>query len=55
MKYTSDLVVSGGYTGVLTLGDNMQSDPSPTGFATVFNSTWGRVKPLILPEAGTHD
>ena len=55
MKYTSDLLVSGGYTGVLTLGDNMPSDPSPTGFATVFNSTWGRVKPLIHPEAGNHD
>lgn len=55
MKYTSDLLVTGGYTGVLTLGDNMQSDPSPTGFATVFNATWGRVKPLIHPEAGNHD
>jgi hypothetical protein len=54
-KYTSDLLVNGGYTSVLTLGDNMQSDPSPTGFATVFNSTWGRVKPLIHPEAGNHD
>lgn len=40
---------------MLTLGDNMQSDPSPTGFATVFNSTWGRVKPIIHPEAGNHD
>ena len=55
MRYTSDLLVNGGYAGVLTLGDNMQSDPSPTGFATVFDSTWGRVKPLIHPEAGNHD
>ena len=55
MKYTSDLLVTGSYAGVLTLGDNMQSDPSPTGFATVFDSTWGRVKPLIHPEAGNHD
>ena len=47
--------MAGGYTNVLTLGDNMQSDPSPTGFATVFDSTWGRVKPLIHPEAGNHD
>jgi len=54
-KYTSDLLVSGGYTSVLSLGDNMQSDPSPTGFATVFDPTWGRVKPLIHPEAGNHD
>jgi hypothetical protein len=55
MKYTSDLLVNGDYTNVLTLGDNMQSDPSPNGFATVFNSTWGRVKSLIHPEAGNHD
>jgi hypothetical protein len=54
-KYTSDLLVNGGYAAVLTLGDNMQSDPSPTGFATVFNPTWGRVKGLIHPEAGNHD
>lgn len=55
MLATSDLLTTGGYTAVLTLGDNMQSDPSPTGFATVFNSTWGRVKPIIHPEAGNHD
>ena len=54
-KYTSDLLVAGGFTNVLTLGDNMQSDPSPTGFATVYGPTWGRVKAITHPEAGNHD
>jgi len=54
-KYTSNLLVGAGLTAVLTLGDNMQSDPSPTGFSTVFNPTWGRVKAIIHPEAGNHD
>ena len=53
--YTSDLLVAGGYSGVLTLGDNMQSDPSPTGFATVYGPTWGRVRSITHPEAGNHD
>ena len=55
MKYTSDILVNGAYTSVLTLGDNMQSDPSPTGFATVYNPTWGRVKGITHPQAGNHD
>ncbi len=54
-KYTSNLLVGTGLTAVLTLGDNMQSDPSPTGFATVYNPTWGRVKSITHPEAGNHD
>lgn len=54
-KYTSNLLVAGGYTSVLTLGDNMQSDPSPAGFATVYDPTWGRVKSITHPEAGNHD
>ncbi len=40
---------------MLTLGDNMQSDASPNGFATVYDSTWGRVKSITHPEAGNHD
>jgi hypothetical protein len=55
MLYTSNLLTAGGYSAVLTLGDNMQSDPSPTGFSTVFNSTWGRVKSIIHPQPGNHD
>lgn len=54
-KYTSNLLVGAGLTAVLTLGDNMQSDPSPTGFATVYGPTWGRVKSITHPEAGNHD
>jgi hypothetical protein len=54
-KYTSNLLVGAGLTAVLTLGDNMQSDPSPTGFATVYDPTWGRVKSITHPEAGNHD
>jgi len=55
MKYTSDLLVSGGYTGVLALGDTMQSDATPNGYATVFDPTWGRVKPIIHPVPGNHE
>ena len=55
MKYTSDLLVNGGYSAVLALGDTMQSDPSPTGYATVFAPTWGRVKALIHPILGNHE
>jgi len=39
MKYTSDLLVSGGYTGVLPLGDTMQSDATASGYAAVYDPT----------------
>jgi hypothetical protein len=55
MKYTSDILVNGGYTNVLTLGDNQQGDPSPAGFSGVYDPTWGRVKSITHPEAGNHD
>ena len=54
-KYTSNLLVGAGLTAVLTLGDNMQSDASPSGFATVYGPTWGRVKSITHPEVGNHD
>lgn len=55
MKYTSNLLVNGGYAAVLALGDTMQSDPSPSGYATSFAPTWGRVKSLIHPVPGNHE
>ncbi|HEY8302123.1 MAG TPA: metallophosphoesterase [Jatrophihabitans sp.] len=55
MKYTSNLLVNGGYSAVLALGDTMQSDPSPSGYATAFAPTWGRVKSLIHPVPGNHE
>jgi calcineurin-like phosphoesterase family protein len=55
MKYTSDLLVNGGYTGVLALGDTMQADPTASGYATVYDPTWGRVKAITHPVPGNHE
>lgn len=55
MKYTSDLLVNGGYTGVLPLGDTMQSDATASGYAAVYDPTWGRVKSISHPVPGNHE
>ena len=54
-KYTSNLLVGAGLTNVLTLGDNLQSDDTLSGFQTAFDPTWGRVKSIMHPEVGNHE
>jgi hypothetical protein len=54
-KYTSNLLVGAGLTNVLTLGDNLQSDDTLSGFRTAFDPTWGRVKSIMHPEVGNHE
>jgi hypothetical protein len=52
---TSDLLQSGGYDVVLTLGDNANGGGSFGEFLNFFAPTWGRVKEKIRPTAGNHD
>ena len=54
-KYTSDLLVNGGFNAVLPVGD-LQYDCSPaSAFATAYDPTWGRVKSMSRPAPGNHE
>jgi hypothetical protein len=55
MKATSDLLVAGGYTTVLTLGDNQYEDGTLLKYLIAFEPSWGRVKALIKPVPGNHE
>ena len=55
MKATSDLLVAGGYTAVLVLGDNQYEMGALASYQTVFETSWGRVKGLIRPVPGNHE
>jgi hypothetical protein len=52
---TSDLLVRGNYTAVLTLGDNQYEDGLLTDFLSSYDPTWGRVKAKTYPAPGNHD
>ena len=52
---TSDLLVAGGFTSVLTLGDTQYHVGALSDFEAVFDKTWGRVKPIIRPVVGNHE
>jgi len=54
-KYTSDILVNGGFTAVLPLGDNQYYCGSLTAFNTALDPSWGRVKPAIHPTTGNHE
>jgi hypothetical protein len=52
---TSDLLIDRGYHRILALGDNQYDTGTLAAFNTVFDPSWGRVKPLISPIAGNHE
>jgi Ca2+-binding RTX toxin-like protein len=52
---TSDLLVAGGFTNVLALGDTQYHVGALADFEAVFDKTWGRVKPIIRPAVGNHE
>jgi len=54
-KYTSDLTVNSGLSGVLTLGDEQYEDGTYNKFQTVYNATWGRAIQLSRPAVGNHE
>src|SRR5947199_2555583 len=55
MKATSDLLVGGGWTAVLLLGDNQYEDGALARYQASYDSTWGRVKALTRPAVGNHE
>ena len=54
-KYTSNLVVGTGLSGVLTLGDEQYEDGTLSKFQTVYAATWGRAVQLSHPSVGNHE
>ena len=52
---TSKLLASGGYSGVLTLGDNQYESGEYASFLESYWRSWGRVKAITHPAAGNHD
>ena len=54
-RATSDLLVNGGLSAVLTLGDAQYHVGSLSDFQASFDPAWGRVKPIIRPIPGDHE
>ena len=54
-RATSDLLVNGGLSAVLTTGDNQFHVGALSDFNASFDPSWGRVKPIIRPGIGNHE
>ena len=54
-KKTSDLLVAGGFTAVLPLGDEQYECGGAQAFAQSYDPTWGRVKSISYPAVGNHE
>jgi len=54
-KYTSDLVVNGGYAAVLPLGDNQYYCGGYQAYLQSYDPSWGRVKSITRPVVGNHE
>lgn len=52
---TSNLLVSGGYSAVLALGDEQYECGSLTAFNKSYEPSWGRVQPSTHPVPGNHE
>jgi chitodextrinase len=52
---TSDLLVNGGYSRVIALGDNQYNSGSLSDYQDFYDPSWGRVKSITLPTPGNHD
>jgi hypothetical protein len=55
MKATSDLLLAGGYTAVLALGDEQYECGSLSAFNQSYDLSWGRVKSITYPAVGNHE
>jgi acid phosphatase type 7 len=54
-RATSDLLVNGGLSAVLALGDTQYHVGALADFEASFDPTWGRVKQIIRPIVGNHE
>jgi len=54
-KYTSDLLVNGGFAAVLPLGDNQYYCGGYQAFLQSYDLSWGRVKSITYPAVGNHE
>ena len=54
-RYTSDLLVGGGLSRVLMLGDAQYQCGAYDAYLQVYGPTWGRVKGITRPVLGNHD
>jgi Ca2+-binding RTX toxin-like protein len=54
-KQTSDLLVQGGLSAVLPLGDTQYHVGALSDYEASFDPTWGRVKPITRPVVGNHE
>jgi hypothetical protein len=54
-KYTSDLLVNGGFAAVLPLGDNQYYCGGYQAFVQSYDLSWGRVKSITRPVVGNHE
>jgi chitodextrinase len=54
-KYTSDLLVNGGFAAVLPLGDIQYYCGGYQAFLQAYDLSWGRVKSITRPVVGNHE
>ena len=54
-EYTSNLLVSGGFTAILSLGDNQYYCGGYQAFLQSYDPSWGRVKAITHPVVGNHE
>ncbi len=54
-KATSDLMVNGGYSAVLSLGDNQYYCGGYSAFVQSYDLSWGRLKSVSHPVVGNHE
>ena len=55
MKATSDLILAGGFDGVLALGDTQYETGTAGAFAASYGPTWGRFLAKTHPVPGNHE
>jgi Ca2+-binding RTX toxin-like protein len=53
--HTSNLLVGGGLSAVLPLGDLQYCCSSPAEFSASYDPSWGRVKPITRPVPGSNE
>jgi len=54
-QYTSNLLVNGGFTAILSLGDNQYYCGGYQAFLQSYDPSWGRVKAITHPVVGNHE
>jgi hypothetical protein len=54
-RYTSDMLVNGGFAAVLALGDIQYYCGGYQAWLQSYDLSWGRVKPITRPAVGNHE